>query len=85
MQQTIARKYIAFDIETTGLYPQRGDRIIEIGAVSMQGGVIESEFHIMVNVQRRISKTAHRIHGITNGDLRMRQCRNKYFQSFRFS
>jgi len=37
-------QYTAFDIETTGLYPQRGHRIIEIGAVSIQEFKIIDEF-----------------------------------------
>ena len=65
----IGRKYVAFDVETTGLYPRRGDRIIEIGAVSIQDGITASEFHSLVNVPRRISKLAQRVHGITNDDI----------------
>lgn len=58
-----------FDIETTGLYPRRGDRIIEIGAVAMRDRAVDCEFHSLVNVSRRISKPAHLIHGITDEDL----------------
>jgi DNA polymerase-3 subunit epsilon len=65
-----SKKFIAFDIETTGLYPRRGDRIIEIGAVSMRNGLIESEFHSLVNIPRRISKQAQQVHRIGPDDLR---------------
>ncbi|MDY6954987.1 MAG: exonuclease domain-containing protein, partial [Thermodesulfobacteriota bacterium] len=40
-----APRYVAFDIETTGLYPQKGDRIIEIGAVVLDHGSVVQEFH----------------------------------------
>lgn len=69
MHPVQSRKYVIFDIETTGLYPRRGDRIIEIGAVSMHNGIMEKEFFSMVNTQRRITKAAQRVHGITSGDL----------------
>ena len=37
-------KFIVFDIETTGFYPDQGDRILSIGAVKMQGSeILEKE------------------------------------------
>ena len=32
--------YVVFDLETTGLYPNSGDSIIEIGAVKIKDGKI---------------------------------------------
>jgi len=32
-----ACRHVAVDIETTGLYPQRGARVIEIGAAAIEG------------------------------------------------
>ena len=58
--------HVVFDVETTGLHPRRGDRIIEIGAVVMRAGVIHDEFHSLVNVRRKISKGAQQVHGITD-------------------
>ncbi|MBC7197513.1 MAG: 3'-5' exonuclease, partial [Deferribacterales bacterium] len=29
-------EYVVFDLETTGIFPERGDRIIEIGAVKIK-------------------------------------------------
>jgi len=32
------KRYVAVDVETTGLSPWKGDRVIEIGAVALEGG-----------------------------------------------
>ena len=32
--------YVVFDLETTGLHPETGDSIIEIGAVKLKEGKI---------------------------------------------
>lgn len=40
--------YVVFDIETTGLNP-RTDRIVEIGAVKVEGGQIIEEFSMLIN------------------------------------
>lgn len=75
-------KYIIFDIETTGLYPRRGDRIVEIGAVSIRGGEMESEFHSLVNAPRRITKQAQLIHGITEDVLQNAPTSEQVFSQF---
>jgi len=58
--------YVVFDVETTGLYPQRGDRIIEIGAVVLQNGGTVEQFHSLINPGRPIPKSVQKVHGITN-------------------
>jgi len=62
-------RYIAFDVETTGLFPQRGARIIEIGAVAIADRIITEEFHSLVRSDRPIPTQARHIHGITNAML----------------
>jgi DNA polymerase-3 subunit epsilon len=56
------------DLETTGLYPERGDRILEIAAVPVVEGRIRMEavFDRLVNPQTPIPPEATRIHGITD-------------------
>lgn len=76
------RKYVIFDIETTGIYPLRGDRIIEIGAVAVRDGAVDCEFHSLINVPRRISRPAQRVHGITNGDLQNAPMPEQVFSEF---
>lgn len=60
---------IAFDVETTGLYPDRGDRIVEIGAVrfNLKGEEIET-FATLVNPGRPVGDSVN-VHGITDLEL----------------
>ena len=59
-------RYVTLDVETTGLSPRNGHRIIEIGAVAIEGGSISEEFWSLVSVDRKIPQKAQRIHGITD-------------------
>ena len=54
------------DVETTGLSPSQGDRVIEIGAVTIEQNQIKGEFHSLINVGKRIPPAAQLIHGITD-------------------
>jgi DNA polymerase-3 subunit epsilon len=56
---------VAVDVETTGLFASRGDRIIEIGAVVVEGDRIGEEFHALISVQEHIPRSAQKVHGIT--------------------
>jgi DNA polymerase III epsilon subunit len=60
------KKYIVFDIETTGLRLWRNDRIIEIGAVAIVSEDMAEEFHTLIDADKPITKAAQRIHGITS-------------------
>lgn len=62
-------RFVIFDLETTGLFPQRGDRVIEIGAVSIEKGRVQEEFHSLINSGRPVSKSAQKIHGISRSML----------------
>lgn len=61
-----------FDIETTGLDPNRGHRIIEIAGVRMEEGKIlaESAFCSFVNPERDIPFEARQVNKITDEDVR---------------
>jgi len=63
--------FTVFDLETTGLHPSNGDRIVEIGAVRIEKGVIQEKdtFCALVNPQRKISPEASRIHKISDEDV----------------
>ncbi|MBT3835431.1 3'-5' exonuclease [Candidatus Peribacteria bacterium] len=63
--------FTVFDIETTGLDPNRGDRIVEIAGMRIENGEIvkEKTFDSMVNPGVAISPEASRINGIKQEDL----------------
>lgn len=68
MTETI--REIAFDTETTGLDPDNGDRIIELGAVEMINHVpTGATFRVLVNPGRSVSEDTVRITGITDDML----------------
>ncbi len=56
---------VVIDLETTGLSPIRGERVIEVGAVAVESGDVVDEFHSLIQVPRRIPWQAARLHGIT--------------------
>lgn len=58
--------YVIFDLETTGLDPNLGCSIIEIGAVRMKQGVIINRFDELINPGCIISDEIISITGITN-------------------
>jgi DNA polymerase III subunit epsilon len=61
---------IILDTETTGMDPNRGDRIIEICALEMIGGVLTGEmFHKLIQPERDIPIEATNVHGLTLADL----------------
>jgi len=62
-------RFIVLDVETTGLSPRNGDRIIEIGALAIERRIIKEEFHTLINIDRTISRQAKEIHGITQAML----------------
>ncbi|MFZ1814862.1 MAG: DNA polymerase III subunit epsilon [Rhizobiaceae bacterium] len=63
---------IIFDTETTGLRPEDGERVIEIGAVELIDRFPTGKtFHVYINPEgRAVHPEALRIHGITDEFLR---------------
>jgi DNA polymerase-3 subunit epsilon len=60
-------RQIVLDTETTGLEPELGHRIIEIGAVEIVGRRLTGRhFHEYVNPDRAIDEGAIEVHGITS-------------------
>lgn len=58
---------IAFDTETTGLDPEVGHRIVEIGCVEMIGHIRTGRvFHCYVNPEREMPKEAEAVHGLSS-------------------
>ena len=53
------------DVETTGLYPYQGDRVVEIAIVRTQAAAEVSRWTSLVNPQRPLSPDAMRVNNIT--------------------
>ena len=64
-----AHRYVVFDVETTGLDPARGHRIIEIGAVAVSGEAMGEEFQSLICCSVPITKAAKKVHGIASNML----------------
>ncbi len=62
------KRLVVFDLETTGLYPEKGDMILEIAGVSVVDDLIETgqSFHSYVNPGRQIPKEATKVNNITD-------------------
>jgi DNA polymerase-3 subunit epsilon len=61
---------IVLDTETTGLDPDTGDRIVEIGAVELVNHMPTGRtFHAYVNPQREVPVEAVEVHGLTTAFL----------------
>jgi DNA polymerase-3 subunit epsilon len=60
-------RQIFLDTETTGLSPESGDRIIEIGCVEMLNRRLSgNDLHFYLNPERPNSEEAVRIHGLSD-------------------
>lgn len=62
--------YVVFDLETTGLYPNSGDTIIEIGAVKIKNGEIIDRYDELINPDKILSDEIIKITGINNEMLK---------------
>jgi DNA polymerase-3 subunit epsilon len=63
-------RQVVLDTETTGLEPEQGHRVIEIGGVEVIGRRLTGRrFHCYVDPERSIDDAAIEIHGITSDAL----------------
>lgn len=56
---------VVLDTETTGLSPDEGHRIIEIGAVELIDDVPKKHFQSYINPERDVPDEAFKIHGLS--------------------
>jgi DNA polymerase-3 subunit epsilon len=64
-------RQIILDTETTGLSPDQGHRLIEIGCLEMiNRRITPNRFHFYVNPKRAIDEGAVNVHGITEEFLK---------------
>jgi len=63
-------RQIVLDTETTGLSPEKGHRIIEIGCLEMVNRRLTgNHLHFYINPERSVERQAAEIHGITDDFL----------------
>ncbi len=64
-------RQVFLDTETTGLYAEQGDRVIEIGCVELVNRKLTgNNFHVYLNPGRDSHEDALKVHGITTEFLR---------------
>ena len=62
---------IVFDTETTGFYYDKGDRLVEIGAVELVNHVPTGvTYHQYINPEREMPEDAFKIHGLSTEFLK---------------
>ena len=60
-------RHVAVDVETTGLNPNAGDRVISIGCVELvERQFTGRKFHRLIDPQRPIPEESSRVHGISD-------------------
>lgn len=61
-------KVVVFDIETTGFYPEKGDEILSIGAVKMNGSQIlqDETYYSLMYTEKEIPPEIVKLTGITD-------------------
>lgn len=64
--KTASARYVVLDFETTGFSPDRGDKIIEIGAVEIIDGKIGRQYQTLVDPEIEISSRITEITSISN-------------------
>ncbi|MDL4841190.1 exonuclease domain-containing protein [Aquibacillus rhizosphaerae] len=77
-------KVVVFDIETTGFYPYKGDTILSIGAIKMQGDKLlqDEVFYAPVYSEEEPSEEIERLTGITKTELLNADSMNKVLRDF---
>ncbi len=73
---------VVFDVETTGLSTRLGDRVIEIGAVAIEGKKVVDEFHSLIHTTQPINPFAYAVHGISEQMLEGQPSANKVIPRF---
>ena len=67
----MSSRQIVLDTETTGLEPERGHRVIEIGCVELvDRRFTRNDFHYYLNPERDIDAAAMEVHGLTTEFLK---------------
>ncbi len=74
---------IVLDTETTGLDPEKGHRLVEIGCVELINRVPTGRiYHTYVNPEREVPEEAARIHNLTNDFLKDKPLFSQIYEEF---
>lgn len=76
IKNQLEKRFIAFDVETTGLNPKE-ERIIELGAVLFENGQVVQKFNTLVNAEVEVSEFISNLTHITNEMLENQPRRRK--------
>lgn len=68
-----SKRAFAIDVETTGLSPERGGRVIEVAAVEITKGSFNAAFSKLINTNTPVPRRVQKIHGITD-DMLVEAC-----------
>ncbi len=63
-------EYVVFDVETTGLSPLDGDRIIELAAARVRAGVVVDRYDTFVDPRRPLNLEAQKLNKITDAMIK---------------
>lgn len=74
---------VVVDVETSGMSPGKGGRVIEVGALLLECGMVVAEFETLVNCGAEISYGAYRVHGISAEMLRGKPLPEDVWSRFR--
>ncbi len=58
-------EFVVLDVETTGLSPANGDRVIEVAALKVRDLCVVDRFHSLIDPERPLSYGAFLVNGIT--------------------
>lgn len=85
MNQLLLTKdeFIVLDLETTGLAPYKGGRIIEIGAVRIKDDEIVEEYQQFIHPEQKLYKSTIELTGITNEMIQGMPVYGKVLPSFK--
>lgn len=72
---------VIFDTETTGFSAAK-ERIVEIGAIKIQNGVIVDERDWLINPQRPIPARVSKVHGITDEMVKDKPTFDQVYEEF---
>ncbi|OGL61187.1 hypothetical protein A3E96_02840 [Candidatus Uhrbacteria bacterium RIFCSPHIGHO2_12_FULL_46_13] len=78
-----SRTFVILDTETTGLYPEGGDEVVELAAEKLVRGEVVETFHAFLRPTRPVPPDAVAIHGLADDYLRQHgQDHNEVFPRF---